>query len=227
VKAYLRAVRALVRKDALLERRSLETLAATVAFALLLAAMFHFGFDIQGAESRRFFPGALWIALLFAGTLGLAKSAAADESSGTSRGLLLAPVDRSALYVGKFIYHFGFMATVELVVVPLFLAAFSFGSVARPGLFVLGLFLGTWGFVAIGTLLAGAAGEMRGGLIAPVVLFPLLVPVALGGVAVTGAAASSAGAVEPQTAAWIRLLVVYDVLFTAVPALFYDYIAEG
>lgn len=225
MRAYARAVWALVRKDALLERRSWETLAATGAFAFLLAVMFHFGFDIQGGESRRFFPGALWIALLFAGTLGLARSASGDDVEGNNRGLVLAPVDRSALYVGKFAFHFVLMALVELVVVPLFLAAFSFGSVAWPGLFALGLFLGTWGFVAVGTLLAGVVGEMKGaGLIVPIVVFPLLVPVALGGVAVVGAAVQ--GAMDPRTIAWIRLLAVYDVLFTVVPALLYEYIVE-
>lgn len=221
----MRAVRALVRKDVLLERRSRGTLVATGAFALLLAVVFHFGFDIQGGESRRFFPGALWIALLFAGTLGLARGGSGDGAEG-GLGLALAPVDRSAFYVGKFIYHLMLMAVVELVVVPLFFAAFSFGAVARPGLFLLGLTLGTWGFVAVGTLMATVAGEIKGaGLIAPIVVFPLLVPVVLGGVFVVGAAVL--GEADPRTAAWIRLLVVYDVLFTVIPAMLYEHIVEG
>ena len=222
----MRAVRALVRKDVLLERRSWETLAATGAFAFLLAVMFHFGFDIQGGEARRFFPGALWIALLFAGTLGLAKGASGDDAEGNGRGLAMAPIDRSALFVGKFVYHLMLMAVVELVVVPLFLAAFSFGAVAWPGLFILGLALGTWGFVAIGTLMATVAGELKGaGLIMPIIVFPLLVPVALGGVAVVEAAVL--GEMDPRTMTWIRLLVVYDVLFTAIPAMLYEYIVEA
>src|SRR5690606_13633038 len=99
----------------------------------------------QSGESRRFFPGVLWIALLFAGTLGVARSASGDSAEGIGRGLALAPVDRSALYVGKFIFHLILMAIVELVVVPLFLAAFSFGDVGSPALFAVGLALGTWG----------------------------------------------------------------------------------
>ena len=226
MRPYLRAVRALVRKDVLLERRSRQTLAATGAFAFLLAVVFHFGFDIQGGEARRFFPGALWIALLFAGTLGLAKGGAGDDGEGSGRGLVLAPIDRSALYVAKFIYHLMLMAVVEAVVVPLFLAAFSFGAVALPGFFILGLVLGTWGFVAVGTLLAAVAGEIKGaGLVAPIILFPLLVPVALGGVALVGAGVT--GEADPRVAAWIRLLVMYDVLFTVIPAMLYEYVAEG
>lgn len=225
MRAYLRVLGTLVAKDLLLERRSLESLASVVSFALLVAAMFHFGFDITGGEGARFFPGALWVALLFSGTVGMARTARMDEVDGRVIGLALAPVDRSALFLGRFLFHFAFMAAVEVVAVPVFLAVFSPGPVARPALFVGGLLLGTWGFVALGTLLGGAAqGERGSGLLLPVVLFPLLVPVVLAGVAVIGAATS--GAVSEKTWVWLRLLGVFDVLFTAIPALFYEYLVE-
>lgn len=225
MRAYLRAVWALAGKDLLLERRSLESLASVVSFALLVAAMFHFGFDIAGREGARFFPGALWVALLFSGTVGMARTARMDEADGRMIGLALAPVDRSALFFGRLLFHFAFMAAVEAVTVPVFLAVFSPGAVARPALFAAGLFLGTWGFVALGTLLGGAGqGERSSGLLLPVVLFPLLVPVLLAGVAVIDAATS--GDVSEKTWAWLRLLGVFDVLFTAIPALFYEYLVE-
>lgn len=225
MKAYWRAVWTMAGKDVLLERRSLETLISTGAFALLLVVMFYFAFDIQGGEEGRFFPGALWIALLFAGTLGMGRTAGLDEIEGRGRGPALAPVDRSALFLGKFLFHVGLLTVVEVVVVPLFIAAFSLGGVGLPGLFVLGIFLGTWGFAAMGTLLAGATIGVRGaGLVLPIILFPLLVPVALGGVAIVEAAV--AGATQPDTGTWIRLLLVFDLLFTAIPALFYEYILE-
>jgi len=225
VKAYLRAVLALAAKDALLERKSFETLIATASFALLLAVVFHFAFDIASAEGARFFPGALWTAILFAGTIGMARSARVDEVEGRGRGAALAPVDRSALFLGKCLFHLALLAVVEAAAVPVFAAAFALRGMALPHLVILGLFLGTWGFAALGTLLAGAtAGERATGLLLPVVLFPLLVPVILGGAAVVSAGLT--GEVTAATGSWLRLLVVFDVLFTAVPALLYESLME-
>ena len=225
MRAYLRAVWTLAAKDLLLERRSLASLASVISFALLLAVLFHFGFDIGPSEGARFFPGALWVALLFAGTLGVARAARMDEVDGRMAGLALAPVDRSALFFGRLLFLLAFMAAAEAVAVPAFVAVFSPGPVARPGLLTLGLFLGTWGFAALGTLLGGAGqGEKGTGLLLPLVLFPLLAPVVLGGVAVTGAAVR--GSVGEQTWMWLRLLGVFDVLFTVIPALVYEYLVE-
>lgn len=225
MKAYLTAILALAGKDALLERKSYETLVATASFALLVAVLFHFAFDIASVEGARFFPGALWIAILFSGTIGMARSARADEVDGRGRGAALAPVDRSAIFLGKSLFHLALMAVVEAVAVPVFVAAFALRGIAMPHLLVLGLFLGTWGFVALGTLLAGAtAGERGTGLLLPVVLFPLLAPVALGGVAIVSAGVT--GEVTAATGSWIRLLFVFDILFTAVPALFYESLME-
>ena len=225
MKAYLRAVLTLARKDALLERKSLETVTATTSFTLLVAVLFHFAFDIRSAEGARFFPGALWIAILFAGTIGMARSARIDEVEGRGWGPALAPVDRSALFLGKFLFHLVLMLLVEGVAVPVFIAAFALRGVAVPHLLIAGLVLGTWGFVALGTLLAGAtSGERSTGLLLPLVLFPLLTPVALGGVAIVTAAVT--GDVTPATGTWLRLLLVFDVLFTAVPALLYESVLE-
>lgn len=222
---YWRVVRTLVWKDVILERRSWETFVATAAFALLVVVLFYFAFDIRGGEEPRFFPGALWISLFFAGTLGMARSANLEEQDGRGRALALAPVDRSALYVGKLLFHLVLLASVQVVVVPLFVAAFSLGGIADPVYFLVGLALGTWGFAALGTLLATASGGNQGfGLLLPLVLFPLLVPVALGGVEIVGAGLT--GETGPTTHAWVRLLLVFNVLFTAVPALFYEYIVE-
>lgn len=225
MRGYLRVVWTLAAKDFLLERRNFEALASVISFALLMAVMYHFAFNIAGSEGARFFPGALWVALLFSGTVGMARSARMDEADGRMIGLALAPVDRSALFLGRLLFHVAFMAVAEAVTVPVFLAVFSPGRIARPGLFAAGLLLGTWGFAALGTLLGGAGHRERsGGLLLPVILFPLLVPVILGGVAVIDAAAS--GAVTERTWAWMRLLGLFGVLFTAIPALVYEYLVE-
>lgn len=225
MKEYWRVVWAVAGKDFLLERRSLETLVATFAFSLLVVALFTFAFDIRGGEEARFFPGALWIALIFSGTVGMARSARIEEVDGRGTGLSLLPVDRSAIFFGKFLFNLGLIGAVEIVTVPMFAAAFRLDGIASPGLFIGGLVLGTWGFVALGTLFAGAVGGERGsGLLLPVLLFPLLAPVALGGAAVVGAGVS--GQADPAVRTWIHLLLVFSVVFTTLPALLYEYILE-
>lgn len=223
--SYWAAVRAIVWKETLLERRSWETLVATVTFALLVVVLFHFAFDVRGGEEARFFPGAVWVALLFAGTVGMTRTAQLDAVEGRGRALLLAPVDRSALFVGKLLANLLLLAVTQAVAVPLMIASFGLQGVASPGVFVAGLALGTWGFASLGTLLSSASGGDRGlGLILPLLLFPLLVPVALGGAEVLSTGLT--GDTGPTAWAWMRLMLVFDVLFTALPALFYEYIAE-
>ena len=227
MRAYLRAVMALAGKDALLERKSLETVTATASFTLLVAVLFHFAFDIRSAEGARFFPGALWIAILFAGTIGHGRLGVVDQVEGRSPRARPCTLCRPQclLHWGKFLFHLALILLVEAVAVPVFIAAFVLRGIALPQLLVLGLFLGTWGFVSLGTLLAGATGSERGtGLLLPVVLFPLLTPVALGGVSIVTAAIT--GEVTAATGSWLRLLLVFDVLFTVVPALFYESILE-
>lgn len=223
--AYWGVVAAVVWRDALLERRSWQSLVATISFSLLIVVLFHFAFDIQGGEEARFFPGAIWVALFFGGTVGMGRTAHLEEVDGRGRALVLAPVDRSALFVGKFLSNLLLLGITQVVAVPLFVAAFGLGSIQAPGVFVGGLALGTWGFAALGTLLSNASGGDRGlGLILPLLLFPLLVPVALGGVEIVAAGVS--GEMLPTTGAWIRLVLVFNLLFTALPALFYEYIVE-
>lgn len=209
----------------LLERRSWERLGATVTFALMVAILFHFAFDIQGGEEERFFPGAIWIAMFFAGTVGMTRTAHLDDVDGRGRALFLAPVDRSALFVGNFFTNVMLLGLTQIIAVPLFVAAFRISGVASPGLLLGGLALGTWGFAALGTLLSGASGGDRSlGLLLPLILFPLLVPVALGAVEMMSAGVT--GDVSPLTWTWMRMLLIFNVLFTALPALFYEYIVE-
>ncbi len=223
--AYWSVVLAVVWRDALVERRNLQSLVAMITFALLVVVLFHFAFNIQGGEEARFFPGAIWVALFFGGTVGMARTLHMEEVDGRGRALTLAPVDRSAVFVGKFLSNLLLLGVTQLVAVPLFVAAFRLPGIAAPGLFVGGLALGTWGFAALGTLLTNAAGGSQGlGLILPLLLFPLLVPVALGGVALVAAGVS--GETGPAIVSWMQLLLVFDLLFTVLPALFYEYIVE-
>ena len=131
MRAYLRAVVTLAGKDAILERRSLETVTATASFTLLVAVLFHFGFDIRSAEGSRFSREPFGSPFFFAGTIGMARSARGDEIDGRGFGAGAGTISRGAIYLGKFLFHLALMLLVEAVAVPVFIAAFTWESPIR------------------------------------------------------------------------------------------------
>lgn len=222
---YILALWALVRKDFLLEKRGFERLIVTTGFSLLVIVMFHFAFDIGTGEAARFFPGAMWTALFFSATVGINHTGRSAGGGGEDTGLLLIPFDRSILFVSKLIFHLGLLLFVELIAVPLFIASFGLTQIASPMLFVLALLLGTWGLAALGTVFGNLTAGMSGsGTFLPLLLFPLLVPIALGASAIV--TSSISGDITSVTWSWVKLLLFFDLLFTVIPALFYEYVLE-
>ena len=122
---YVSQVAALVGKDLRLESRRRETIAGVLVFVLLVLTLFLFALDMGPGEARRLAPGVLWITLLFAGLLALGRTFAAERDQGTLDGLLLAPLDRSALYLAKVAATVAFMALVEIIALPVFAAVFD------------------------------------------------------------------------------------------------------
>jgi heme exporter protein B len=168
-------------------------------------------------------PGVLWATVAFASTLGLSRSLAREQQSGCIDGLLLAPVDRSAIFFGKAIGNLLFMTAVEIVLLPLFSALFDV-PLLRPGV-VLVVVLGTIGYAAVGTLLAAIAVNTRAReVMLPVLLLPLAIP------ALIAAVQATAGLVEGATLnevnGWVQLLVVYDLVIVAVAMLTFGYVVE-
>jgi heme exporter protein B len=152
---YLRAVGAVVWKDLAAEFRSKELLSAMVVFALLMILIFNFALELDRATRENVTAGVLWVTTIFTGTLGLNRSLAAEKDRGSLDGLLLAPVDRSALYFGKALGNLLFILLVEVVLLPVFGVLFNM-PMLRPLLLVVVL-LGTIGYAAVGTLLASLA----------------------------------------------------------------------
>jgi heme exporter protein B len=220
---FLAKVWAIVVKDVAAELHTREMVSAMLVFAVLSLLIFSFALDLRGAVARAAAPGVLWATVAFAGTLGLSRSLAREQQTGCIDGLLLAPVDRSAIFFGKALGNLVFMTVVEVILLPLFSALFDV-PLLLPGVLLV-VALGTLGYAAVGTLLASIAVNTRAReVMLPVLLLPLAVPLLIAAVQATGGLVE--GASLDEVGGWLRLLVVYDLLVVAVSMLTYSYVVE-
>jgi heme exporter protein B len=222
---FIRQLRALIWKEALVELRARETILAGAVFALLVLVIFNFAFDLRVENVAEVAPGVLWVTVTFAGVLSLGRAFARERDRRTLDGLLLAPVDRSALYLAKVVASFASMLVVELVAVPAFIGLFNV-RVELP-LLLLGLLLGTLGLAGVGTLFAAIAAHTRAReVLLPLLLFPIQVPVILATVKTTGAAIHVPGTEPPEVGQWLGLLVAFDALFLSLSIVLFEYAIE-
>jgi heme exporter protein B len=211
--SFLRVVWLVMRKDLLIELRSREIFYTTVFFAVSCVLVFSFGFVRDGEPVEGAAAGILWIAVAFSGTLALGRAFERERQSETLRALMMAPVDRPALYVAKLAGVLVLLLAVESILVPLIAVLFQAPLFTAP-LTLIGLLVaGTVGFVAVGTLFAAMLVRARSrDVLLPVLLYPITVPVIIAGVRGTAALLQA----EPDAAmarAWLSMLVFFDVIF--------------
>lgn len=223
VTPFFQAIGAVVWKDLATEWRSREMISAMLVFSLLVIFIFNFALELNVIIRETITAGVLWVTFVFAGTLGLNRSLAMEKDRGCLDGLLLAPVDRTAIYFGKAVANFLFMIAVTLIVVPLYSLLFNV-NLFHPGLF-LTILLGAEGYVAVGTLLAAMAVQTRTrDILLPILLFPVIVPVLVA--AVKASSGFLASAPMDEITPWINLLLVYDVVFTAIAFMVFEFVVE-
>ncbi len=213
MRRFARAVWVVTRKDLLVEARTKEILYTTVFFALACVLVFAFGFVRDGQALPDAAAGILWIAIAFSGTLALGRAFERERQGETLRALLLAPIDRPALYLGKLLGILIVLAAVETLVVPLVALMFQ-AALFDHALLMIGLLVaGTVGFAAVGTLFAAMLVRARSrDVLLPVLLYPITVPVIIAGVRGT-AALLQPEADQPMARAWIAMLIFFDVVF--------------
>jgi len=220
---YLRTIGAVVWKDLAAELRSRELLGAMLVFALLVILIFNFALELDIRTRGTITSGVLWVTFAFAGTLGLNRSMALEKDRGCLDGLLLAPVDRSAIFFGKALGNLAFMFLVEAIVIPVYSLLYN-TNLFVPGLLAV-VVLGSLGYVMVGTLLASMSVQARTrDLLLPILLFPVVLPVLIA--AVRASSGFLQGLEMAEIWPWLNLLIVYDVIFTAVPLMVYDYVVE-
>ena len=210
---FLRTVWLVTRKDLLIEARSKEILYTTAFFAVACVLVFAFGFVKEGRALEDAAAGILWIAIAFSGTLALGRAFERERQSETLRALMIAPIHRPALYVGKLLGVLVLLGAVEVVLVPLVGVMFQAPLFAHPGLMLGLLVTGTIGFSAVGTLFAAMLVRARSrDVLLPVLLYPITIPVIIAGVRGT-AALLQVEADIPMARAWLAMLLFFDEVF--------------
>lgn len=221
--AYLRAVGAIVRKDFTAELRSRELLGAMLVFALLVILIFNFALELDVRTRRSITAGVLWVTFAFAGTLGLNRAMAIEHDRGSLDGLLLAPVDRSALFFGKALGNLLFMAIAEAIILPVYSVLYNVDLFRLDLVGVVGL--GSIGYVIVGTLLASMAMQARTrDILLPILLFPVVLPLLIAAVKATHGILEGFPLADYSN--WYSLLVAYDAIFLAVAIMTFDYVVE-
>lgn len=219
-----RAAAILLRKELRLEFRRRELLTATIVFGLIVVVLFSFALDPTPGESRRYGPGLLWIAFLFAGSLMLNPSFAREQSNDTLDALRMAPVSSFAVLLGKMAANFIFLALAEVILVPAFAVLYNVSLGGIAGRLVLVLALGTAGIVIVGTVFSAISARARmRELLLPLLLLPLLTPLLIAAAEATGILLSPAPRLP---GGWLEILGAFDVVFLTASWLLSDFLTE-
>lgn len=233
MKGLIRQLYAMVEKDIIAQLRTKDIVNAMFIFVLLAFVILNFGFFevLQVIKQNKAVAGSigglLWVALTFGAVLGLNRTFVHEKDEGVMDGLLLAPVDRSVIFWGKFVSNFIFLIiiqTLSLFVFTLFFVKASYAS--ELWLLLLTMFLGDIGIVAAGTLLSAISVNTKArDLMLPILFFPVIIPLLIGVVKLTGFVFSAA--IDPDAVkVWLQFLVVYDIIFLVVPFLVFDFVVE-
>ena len=224
--AVIRAAGTILRKDLTIELRTKESVPAMALFSITVFVLFHFGLDRDSLDGE-LASGVLWVTLLLATVIAVARLFAAEREQRGIEGLLLAPVDRTALFLAKTAALLLYLVLLELVAVPAFgllLLGPDLAS-ALPEL-VLVTLLADLGLAAVGALVAALASETRAReLIVPLLLLPLLVPVLIAAASATEPLLRGTQASE-QLGRWVAVLSLYDVVFVLVSIAVFDFLLE-
>lgn len=211
-------------KDLRLEFRSRERVLTMITFAALVAVVFSFALD-PTVRARALLGAMLWVTILFAGTLGLGRSFTLEREQEALTGVLLTPIDRGALYLGKFLANLGILLLVEAAIFPVyalfFQASFAGSLTALAGVVV----LASIGFIALGTLFSAVTAHTRlGETLLPILLLPLMIPVVI--FAATATQRLLIGRPVAEVAANLRMLLAFDLIYLAVCTVLFRFVVD-
>jgi heme exporter protein B len=224
VGAFAVQVLAIAGKDLRLELRSRERLTSMLVFAILVAVVFNFALD-PAVRAGAVAGAMLWVTILFTGLLGLGRSFQLEREQDALTGLLLAPLDRSALYLGKLLANLTLLVASEVIIVPVFALFFQLELGRALGGLALVVILASVGFMALGTLFSAISGSTRmGETLLPVLLFPLLLPVVI--FAASATQRLLLGRPFAEVAGSVRMLGAFDIVFLVVCALLFGSVVE-
>jgi len=224
--SFWSAVWTITRKDFRIERHTGQTIGIMIMFSLVTVIMFNFALGANLGAARELSTGLLWATILLAGTLGLNRSLAIERENQTFDALLIAPIKRNAIYLGKVLSITLFTLLLELILVIVFVVFFN-KPFWRPQVLLI-LALGTFGYIAAGVLIASMSIQTRSrDVLLPVLLLPLSLPLVL------PASMAVSAYMFPELPAWgevqsaVYLVLLYDLLMVSAGLFFYHYVVES
>lgn len=212
---YLRQVCTIAAKDLRSELRTKEALNASLSFALVILLLFSFAFDPTAELTREISGGLLWLVFAFAGALLLNRSFARELENDCLGVLVTSPVPASALFLGKTLANWLLLLGIEIVCLPVFGVFYNADWTRRPAWLALVLLLATWGITIIGTMFSALTVNLRlRELMLPMLVYPMLIPCLMAAMQLTTALVAGQAPSGDQLA-WLRMLVGFDIIFTA------------
>ncbi|MDX1567630.1 MAG: heme exporter protein CcmB [Longimicrobiales bacterium] len=225
MRAYLRQLGAVVWKDVVVELRTRERIAAMAAFAVLAGVLFNYAVDPASVALRELASGLIWLTIVFGGMLGLARTFQMEEEEGALQGLLLSPIPRDALFLGKLISNFLLLMVTALLILGVFYLFFDLRLEGSFWVLVAILAEGVFGFAAVGTLFSAiSVRSSMGETLLPILVFPILIPVVVFGVSATNRV--FLGRPLAEVAGNIRMLGAFGLGAVLVGALLFRYVVE-
>jgi heme exporter protein B len=211
--SFLRQTLTIASKDLRSELRTKEAINASLSFALVILLLFSFAFEPTEEQTRQISGGLLWLVFAFAGALILNRSFARELTNDCLDALIAAPITGAALYLGKTLANFVLLLAVELVSLPVFGVLYNVQWTRQFWPLMLVVVLGTWGLTVLGTMFSALTVNLRlRELMLPMLVYPLMIPGLLASVQLTTPLVMG----QPFTAdIWLRLLIAFDVIFTA------------
>ena len=225
--AFVRQVLVIMAKDLRAELRTKEAINASLSFALVVLLLFSFAFDPSEETTREISGGLLWIVFAFAGTLLLNRSFARELNNDCLDALISAPISGAALFLGKALANYVLVLAVELIALPLFGVFYNVRWTSQFWQLMMVIALATWGMTVTGTMFSALTVNIRlREVMLPILNFPILIPALLGAMQLTSALVAG----KPITAeneAWLKMLIGFDVLYTAVSVFLVETVLVG
>src|SRR5579872_656878 len=214
-------------KDLRAELRTKEAINASFAFALVILLMFSFAFDPSDETTREISGGLLWIVFAFAGTLILNRSFARELPNDCLDALIAAPISSSALFFGKALANFMLVLAVQLVALPVFGVFYNVKWTSQFPELLMVMLLGTWGLTVIGTIFSALTVNIRlREVMLPMLTYPILVPALMGAMQLTSHLVNGEP-IDSGTVEWLKMLVGFDIVYTAVSLVLVETVLVG
>ena len=224
---FLSQVMTITAKDLRAEMRTKEAINASLSFALVVLLLLSFAFEPTEQTTREISGGLLWIVFIFAGTLILNRSFARELPNDCLDALIAAPIPGAALFLGKALANFILILAVEFVALPVFGIFYNVRWAQQFWLLLLVLILGTWGLTTVGTVFSALTVNIRlREVMLPLLVYPVMIPMLLGAMRLSTLLVAGEPVAGDETV-WFRLLIGFDIIFTALSLVLMDTVLLG